>query len=80
LAIDDQKDSGAPNSFAGKHCGVRRGDARCLFQLDDKRVSEIPDSQRPRPRHDVTLTAPAKTPPLSFLAFSIAERGAFPQQ
>jgi hypothetical protein len=25
LAIDDQKDSGAPNSFAGKLCGVRHG-------------------------------------------------------
>jgi hypothetical protein len=25
LAIDNQKESGTPNSFAGKHCGVRRG-------------------------------------------------------
>ncbi|MDF2387951.1 hypothetical protein JMG10_41330 [Nostoc ellipsosporum NOK] len=46
MAIDDRKDSGARNSFAGKHCGIRRGDARCLFQLDDKRVFAVADVHR----------------------------------
>ncbi|MBN9221699.1 MAG: hypothetical protein J0I79_27460 [Mesorhizobium sp.] len=55
MAIDDRKDSGARNSFAGKHCGVRRGDARCLFQLDDKQVSGAPDSHQPQGGRDMAV-------------------------
>ncbi|CCV09849.1 hypothetical protein MESS4_110157 [Mesorhizobium sp. STM 4661] len=33
LAIDDQKESGAENSFAGKHCDVRRGECQMFISV-----------------------------------------------